>query len=108
MDDEVEAVKVQRIYRCSAETPEACPAVVVARGPVRQSEARQIPGYSAKPSHGELAEQFPVAERGAQHAMNAHDGLAVAFGAQEALYAAGGECLACMTVSVQDASRGAG
>ena len=49
-------------------------------------------------------DDFPVAERRAQHSVNAHDGLAVAFGPQEALYPAGGERLAGIAVGVKDAS----
>ena len=103
VDDEVEPVKVQRVYGGRAETPETRPAVVVFPRAFRQSEAGKIPGDPPEPPRGEFAENFPVAERRAQHAVNAHDGLAVAFGAQEALYAAGGEGLAGVAVGAKDA-----
>jgi hypothetical protein len=104
MDDEVESVNVQRIDGGYAETPETRPAVIVSCRAFRQSEAGKIPGDSPEASPGEFAENLPVAERRAQHSVNAHDGLAVAFGTQEAPYTAGGEGLASIAVGVKNAS----
>jgi hypothetical protein len=100
--DEVEAIKVERVYRIDAKLAKARPAVVVTRRAFRQSETGQIPRDSAEPARGEFAEDFALAERRAQHSVNAHNGFAIAFRAQEALYAAGGECLAGVAVGGQD------
>ena len=104
VDDEVEPIDVERVDGRRAKTPEASPAVVESPRAFREPEARKVPGDSAQPSRGELPEHFPVAERRAQHPVNAHDRLAVAFGAHEALYAAGGEGLPGRAVGVKDAS----
>jgi len=47
--DEVEAIKVERVYSIDAKMPKARPAVVVTWRAFRQSEAGKIPGDSAKP-----------------------------------------------------------
>src|SRR5579863_4983107 len=103
MDDQVEPVKLQFADDGRAEPPEAGPAVVVVPRAFRQPETGQVPGDSPQPARRELGQNLAIAERRAQHPVDADDWLAVALGPDETLDAGRGEGPAGVAVGAEGA-----